>query len=67
MREPYLDVVTTRSFLFGHRHESAATLWGIGNKQYDPMSAKSGLDLSEKVDEFMTRRITQSTSQTAEQ
>jgi hypothetical protein len=51
-RQPNLEVVTTRPFLVGHRPELASTLWGIGNKQYDPMIAKSGRDLSRKVDEF---------------
>jgi hypothetical protein len=55
-RQPDLDIVTTRPFLVGHKHEAASTLWGIGNKQYDPMIAKSSMELSRKIDAFRVGR-----------
>jgi len=55
-RQPDLDIVTTRPFLVGHKHEAASTLWGIGNKQYDPMIAKSSMELSRKIDNFIAKK-----------
>jgi hypothetical protein len=55
-RQPDLDIVTTRPFLVGHKHEAVSTLWGIGNTQYDPMIAKSGVELSRKIDQFIAQK-----------
>jgi GR25 family glycosyltransferase involved in LPS biosynthesis len=55
-RQPDLEIVTTRPFLVGHKPESHSTLWGINNQQYDPMIAKSSVDLSRRVDEFLVQK-----------
>jgi hypothetical protein len=56
-RQPDLDIVTTRPFLVGHKPDSHSTLWGINNQQYDPMIAKSSVDLSRRVDAFLAGKV----------
>jgi hypothetical protein len=55
-RQPDLEIVTTRPFLVGHKPEVATTLWRGSNKQYDPLIAKSGRELSRKIEAFREGR-----------
>ena len=56
-------VVTTIPALFGHQSSLASTLWGIGNKSYEPVIDSAQEILKRAVSEFLAQRDVSEVSQ----